>query len=336
MASVTIIIPCYNEERHIVKCVESIIGCSYPKDRLEALFVDGGSRDRTRALLREFERNHPYIRVLDNPDRTPPFAMNIGVAQANGDYIIRMDAHSSFPADYVSRLIEWSQKLAAENVGATCITEVINRNPKSVGIKTVLGDPLGVGNSHFRTGTAKLRRVDTVPFGCFPRRVFEQYGLYDVRLARNQDIELNKRIIGGGGSIYLVPGVTCTYYARETLGGLWQNNFANGKWNVLTAFITGGIGSLSTRHFIPLVFVLSLLATLLVATVIPGALAGFLAIVIVYSLAIFTRAARITNSETNPIEIARAFATLHFAYGIGSLVGLLRLPGMEMDRRRSG
>jgi GT2 family glycosyltransferase len=182
-----------------------------------------------------------------------------------------------------------------------------------------------VGNSAFRVGTDTPKEVDTVPFGCYKREVFEKYGYYDERLERNQDIELNKRILSGGGKIYLVPDVTCTYYARESLKALAKNNYANGRWNILTAYYTGTLRSLSFRHFVPLLFVLSLILPLIGGIFYPKLLyiallssVGYIALAIIYGI-------RINDSGTNLFALLLTFTILHISYGMGSLVGLFEI-----------
>ena len=255
----SVICPIYNEEKYIVKCIDSILAQDYPKDELEIIFVDGMSKDQTREIVSEYIQKYSFIRLIDNPERIVPPAMNKGIEVAKGDIIMRLDAHATYEKNYFSVLVNALNKLEADNVGAVCKTDVLNKTPKTLAIREVLSNKFGVGNSVFRTGVDKVMEVDTVPFGCWKREVFNKYGLYDVRLVRNQDIELNKRILRGGGKICIVPNTYCTYLARETFKGLAKNNYGNGKWNILTVFYTKQFSSLSIRHFIPLLFVLSLI-----------------------------------------------------------------------------
>ena len=101
---------------------------------------------------------------------------------------------------------------------------------------------------------SEITEVDTVPFGCYRKEVFTKYGLYNTKLVRNQDIELNKRIKRGGGKIYLIPDTYCVYYAREKYREIIKNNYLNGKWSILTVYITKTFNSLSVRHFVPMIF----------------------------------------------------------------------------------
>ena len=189
----------------------------------------------------------------------------------------------------------------------------------------MLSHKLGVGNSDFRIGINRLKAVDTVPFGCFPKSTFEKYGYYDERLIRNQDIELNKRIVQSGGKIYLIPDTTCIYYARESFMPLAKNNYANGLWNILTAYYTHTFDSLSLRHFIPLFFVLSLVVPVILAFFYTPflwlsflSLVSYLALVIIISL-------KTSHSFMNFIYTVGGFFTLHLAYGIGSVVGIVKV-----------
>lgn len=323
----TIICPIYNEEKYIARCIESIMAQDYPKDDLEVLFVDGMSTDRTREIIESYLPQCPYLRVLDNPHKIVPYAMNKGIREAKGDIIMRIDAHAFYENNYCSAIVKWLKELDAENVGCVCKTDVLNKTPKTSAIREVLSNKFGVGNSTFRTGIDHEQEVDTVPFGCWPKRVFEKYGLYDVRLVRNQDIELSKRIINGGGKIFIISDTFCTYLARETFGALAKNNFGNGKWNILTVYYTHNMKSLSLRHFVPLLFVLGLIAPTLVGIFWHPALLLSAFVLLMYLLALGTISAKLAfKKKLNFFYLLWSFITLHCSYGWGSLMGILSLP----------
>jgi hypothetical protein len=184
-----------------------------------------------------------------------------------------------------------------------------------------------VGNSTFRTGIDHEQEVETVPFGCWPREVFEKYGKYDVRLVRNQDIELNKRILRGGGKIYILPDTYCTYLARETWKALAKNNYGNGKWNILTVYYTRDIHSLSIRHFIPLMFVLSLLIPTIGILIKPYiGLVALLSLISYFLLISFVCIQIAKKQHLKFWTCLICFSILHLSYGMGSLMGILTLP----------
>lgn len=330
----SVICPIYNEEKYISACIESIIHQDYPKDNLEVIFVDGMSVDRTRDLVKQYSKQHPYIFLINNPDRIVPIAMNLGIKASKGDVVIRLDAHAKYPTNYFSVLTKALEELDADNVGVVCRTDVLNKTPKTLAIREVLSNKFGVGNSTFRTGINQTQEVDTVPFGCWKREVFQKYGLYDTRLVRNQDIELNKRIKRGGGHIYIIPDSYCTYMARETFKALSKNNFNNGKWNILTVYYTKQLNSLSLRHFIPLIFVLSLILPTLCALAYP--LVGYVAFVslVSYMLLLGLISLKISwNKKLNFFYLLATFLTLHISYGFGSLVGIAAVCKYKMTNR---
>jgi len=332
MSKISIIIPILNEEKYIAKCLDSIIESDYEKDKMEVLLIDGGSKDKTVDIIKEYQTKHPFFKLLNNPKKIVPVAMNIGIKDAKGEYIIRLDAHSSYPKDYFKKLIYWHKKLKADNVGGVVITEVKNKTLTSNAIKNVLSDKLGVGSA-FRSGVKEIKEVDTVPFGCYKRDIFDKVGLYDERLVRNQDIELNKRIKKAGGKIYLIPEIKCTYFARETFRDLAKNNFNNGLWNVLTAFYTNSLSSLSFRHFVPMLFVLSLIFTLLLSFVNKIFFYLFLIIFGSYLIIISIRSFQIKKNTTFFHQVL-AFLVLHFSYGIGSIVGIFKVLKEKYDKRK--
>lgn len=320
----SVIMPIYNEERYIVSCMESILQQDYPQDDLEVVLVDGMSTDRTRELVRPYTEKYPFVRLIDNPHKIVPYAMNLGIMATKGEVVMRLDAHARYATNYFSAITAKLREYDADNVGCVCRTEVLNKNAKSLAIREVLCNKFGVGNATFRTGIDRVRDVDTVPFGCWPRRVFEKYGLYNVTLVRNQDIELNKRIVNGGGRIIIIPDTYCTYMARETFSELAKNNYGNGKWNILTVYFTHNLKSISLRHLIPLMFVLGILVPLVVGLFWHPALLLSLFVVLFYLVTMgFVSLRLAAKKQLNFIYLLMSFVTLHCSYGWGSLVGIL-------------
>jgi len=322
----SVICPFYNEEKYVPQLLECIDKQDLPKDEWEVLFVDGYGRDSSRWLIEDFVRKHESARIIENPHRIASYAVNLGVETSRGEYIIRLDAHAWYPANYCSVLVRLCEETGADNIGCICHTKALNKNKKSLAICEVLSHPFGVGNSQFRIGVKTLQRADTVPFGCFPKSTFERFGKYDTRLVRNQDIEFNHRIIAGGGSIYLTPEVYFVYYARETWLALAKNNYGNGKWNILTVWYTKMISSLSIRHFIPLLFVLSLIVpTLLALLWWPFILISALSLLAYTCLLSVVSLKLAVTKKLNFFYLIVTFFVLHLSYGWGSLDGLFTL-----------
>jgi len=228
MKTVSVIIPCRNESANVTDCIESILKQDYPHSQMEVLIVDGMSTDGTREILNNYSVKYDFIKIIDNQKLIVPTALNIGIQKSTGEIIIRLDMHTIYAPNYISTLVNNLLKLNADNVGCVCKTDVKELTPKSLAIKNVLSSRFGVGNSSFRVGIDKVQKADTVPFGCYPRQIFERFGLFNERLVRNQDIEFNSRITNSGGSIYLLPDELCTYYARATFSALAKNSYSNG------------------------------------------------------------------------------------------------------------
>ncbi|MFB6258260.1 MAG: glycosyltransferase family 2 protein [Flavobacteriales bacterium] len=321
---VTAIVPCYNEEAHIEELVQELLRQDLAQEELELLFIDGMSEDRTPEILASYAADHPSIRVLKNEDRYVPHALNKGIREAKGDLIMILGAHASYPDHYIRHLSERLIQSGADCVGAPAVTDTLNKTTKSDTIKKVLAHPFGVGNSMFRIGIDEEREVDTVPFGCYLKQSLIDIGGYNEALTRNQDIELNKRLVRAGGRILLVPDIECKYYARDTYKALARNNFMNGLWIPLTLYITKDTSSLSIRHFIPLCFVLSLVLPLIAGIFMPVLLLLPPLILAFYFLVIFIVSVRDRSERTSLPRMLIAFFILHFSYGGGSLLGLFR------------
>lgn len=320
---VSVIVPCRQEARYIGPFLDSLLETTWPRDRLEILVVDGASDDGTRDILRDYARRHPHIRVLDNPMRTTPAALNIGLAAAGGDIIVRMDVHAEYPPHYIATLVDWLDRTGVDNVGGVAITCPAAGTPGARAIAHALGHPIGVGNSWFRIGVTEPREVDTVPFGCYRRETFDRIGGFDEDLVRNQDDELNARLRRAGGRILLVPDVTVRYYARDTFRKLWRMYFQYGLFKPLSLRRAGSAPAV--RQMIPAIFVLALVGTAVAAAL------GFGLPLLVLASAWLAVTIHASVRSIPRIGLAAAallpaaFATIHVAYGAGCLGGLLRL-----------
>ena len=258
---VTVIVPCRNERRWIAPCLQSILDNDYPRNRLEVLVVDGMSDDGTRDLVEAFSARIRQLRLVSNEKKTTPAALNLGIAAAGGRIIVRMDAHVEYPRDYISSLVALLEKSGADNVGGVCQTLPADNSAiaRAVALRHVAS--AGVGNSHFRIGAAADRWVDTVPFGCYRRELFDRIGTFDEDLVRNQDDEFNLRLIRNGGRILLSPRIVCKYYARDSLPKLWRMYYQYGYFKPLVVRKLGGV--MTVRQLLPPLFVVFLIVAAL-------------------------------------------------------------------------
>jgi len=323
---VSIIIPCRNEKRYIGKCLSSILGQDYPKEKLEVLVVDGMSEDKTREIIGEYSKKYPFIKLLDNPKKFTNFAFNIGIKKSKGEIITIMGAHAGYKKDYISKCLKYLRKYNADNVGGVMRTLPSENTIFAKTIAFSLSHPFGAGGSYFRIGSKKPRLVDTVFGGCYKREVFDKIGLFNENLIRSQDMEFNLRLRRAGGKILLVPDIISYYYPKSNLKDFFLHNFQDGIWAIYPLkFVKAPF---KIRHYIPLIFVGSLISSLFLSVFFPFFFWLFIFIFGLYFLTNLYFSTKIAFPEKDlrylflmPI----AFASRHFGYGIGSLWGLIKL-----------
>ena len=323
---VSILIPCRNEAKFIGMCIDSILANDYPRDRLEVLVVDGQSEDETRPIVDAYVRQHAFIRLLDNPKRITPAGLNIGIARAKGDILIRMDAHARCEKDYISRSVERLYESAADNVGGIIITVPQEDSLIGWAIASSVSHRFGVGHSFFRVHTSEPRWVDTVFGGCYRREVFQKIGLFNEGLARGQDLELNRRLKKAGGRTLLAPDIVSYYYVRSDMKSFWVHNWRNGVWAILPFLYSDSI-PVSWRHLVPLTFVLGLLGSAGLALVLPAGLWMLLGIGVTYAGANLAASLHVAVKRRDIrylVVMPLVFASLHLAYGLGSCWGVAK------------
>lgn len=264
MPTVSIIVPCYNEEKRIRALLDALFAQTYPHNDLEIIIADGHSTDRTRAEIDAFQAMRPglALRVIDNDARSIPAALNRAIEAARGEIIVRLDAHSAPYPDYVERSVANLRAGLGQNVGGVWEIRPGAETWIGRGIAAAAAHPLGVGDALYRHAT-QAAAVDTVPFGCFQRETWERIGRFDETLLTNEDYEFNTRIRLAGGRIWLDPAIRSIYFSRGTLGALAKQYWRYGfwKWQMLRRYPK----TLRWRQAIPPLFVFSLLAGLALA-----------------------------------------------------------------------
>ena len=321
---VSIIIPIRNEEKFIGKCLDSFLPQIKGRDDFEILCVDGMSTDKTAEIIQKYAILDNRIRLIQNPEKIAPTAMNRAIDQAQGNFVMVVGSHAEYAANYIDSCLEVIQRTGAEHVGGYMTTVSGANTASGNAIAAATSCPFGIGNSMFRLAGPE-QEADTVPFGMYRRDVFEKIGMYDERLVRNQDIELNSRLRKAGGKIIISPEIKLTYFNRATYSGLWQQAFNNGLWNPYTVWLVGG--GLRLRHFIPMFFVLSLIVLgLLSIGYWPFAILLGLDISMYSMAAIYFAVKASKNKNASIIRVLISFFILHIAYGAGSLWGVLTIP----------
>ncbi len=318
---VTIISPVRNEEKYIARCLAALVDQDYDKTQYEILVVDGMSSDETRNIIKSFEKKYKNLHLLDNPHHTAPFALNIGLKNAKGDVIIRIDGHAIVEKNYLSLCVRYLQQTGAECVGG--IIESINEPKLGKLIAAAMSSPFGVGNVRFRT-SGKEGYVDTVAFGAYRKEVFQKIGWFDEEFERNQDDEFNYRLREAGGRIFMTPQIKAYYYPRTNLRKLWQQYFQYGLWKVRV--MQKHLAVMQMRQFIPALFIFSILISLILGIIYRPFLYCFAAIIISYSALSAYNSLKIAYIEKFRCFylLPIIFACLHFSYGFGFYFGMIK------------
>lgn len=318
---VSVIVPLFNEERYVSNLINSLTKQTYPMENMEWIFVDGHSSDRTTELIENYASTKKYpIILLHNEKRKTPYALNMAIEMAKGKYIIRLDAHSYFYPNYIEKCVYYLDTTDADNVGGIAETEATGF--KGQAIAKMLSTKLGVGGSDFRVGDGN-RFVDTVPFGAFRRDVFDRVGVFNPKLLRSEDNDMNSRIRQSGGKIWLAEDIRFKYYCRDTFKGILKMGLQNG--NALFFTLKENPKAMSVRHFIPFLFLLSLIVMPILSVTIPYIGYVFLLELLLYfSLDVFY--SFFNNTPQYGLINFWLYPTFHIVYGIGSLLGLFGIP----------
>lgn len=322
--NISIIMPCRNEEKYIGKVLDNIESQDYPADHIEILIGDGASDDDTRAIIEERQKTNNRIRLIDNPERTVPYALNRAIKAATGDLVIRLDAHSEYPDDYVSRLVRVSVEYDADNVGGVWNVHPGADTPMAEAIAMATSSPFGVGNADYRMGGKEIKEVDTVPYGCYKKEVFDRIGLFDEELTRNQDDEFNGRLRENGGRIFIIPDLQIEYYARPDLGKLAKMFY---QYALYKPLVNQKLQAPATmRQFAPLILVLAIGLGWLPALLWPWMGLVYAAGVISYLTLALLLGIKVAVSNGRPRlwwRIFIIFVSIHMSYGWGYVKGLM-------------
>ena len=321
LLKVSVVVPIRNEESYIAQCLESLLQQTYPRERYEVIVVDGMSSDRSKEIVEECGRSHPNVRCLSNPAAIAPSGMNIGIRNAGGEIIIRADGHNVYPPDYIENCVMYLQKTGADNVGGPWLTVPANEKFGARVVAAILTSPFGVGNSEFRIGSLE-GYVDTVPFGAFRRELFDRIGMYNEKLVRNQDNELNARIRAAGGRIYQTPALRTKYHPVAGFWKLLMVTLKTSQWHLFS--LRENKSSMGMRHLAPALFV-SLLGVLSVASLLNRFALFVLVPVLLAYLLVGSCIGLVRSRGYGPAVVAALpFACLcfHLSYGIGTWIGV--------------
>lgn len=317
---VTLLVAMRNEAENIEVCLDSILAQDYPPERLEVLVFDGYSTDGSWEIAARVLADRPRAQLRRNPARIQAAAWNLGIDEAAGDVIGILSGHSILAPDYVTAAVNVLRRTGAAMVGGPVRALGDGRVAETIAL--AMSTPFGVGGAEFRY-LDREQQVDTVFMGVSTREVYRAFR-FDEEMVRNQDDELSYRLLDSGARIICSPEIRSSYRSRTTLGGLWRQYFDYGRWKVRV--MQKHPSQVRWRHLVPTVFVCSVLGSLLLAIVWrPGAILLALTLT-AYGAAMAVSIAKVREGgrRGNLVLLPVVYITLHGAYGLGVLAGLMR------------
>lgn len=320
---VAIAIPTLNEERFISRCLDSIIKQTFKFEKMDVMIIDGGSNDKTKDIVAEYQKSHQNIRFIENKKKIQSVAFNIGFKKSTAPYIIRLDAHAEYDSKYISLCIEnLKQDEKRGNVGGRCNILPFNQSLWAQTNAILNHSRFGIGGAAFRVSN-EAHNTDSVPFGAFPRKIIEKIGGMREDLPRGEDNEYNSRIRKAGYKIFFDPNIISSYFARPTLGASCKQMYANGNSIGYLYYIDRE--AIGIRHLVPLLFVVSGLFSIIISVLWSPfcyVFCGGLALYIIADAIASIMGAKDNVKCTLPLFIL--FFCVHVSYGMGTIAGLIK------------
>ena len=327
MIEISVVLVTRNEAPFIIECIQSIEKQFVSKDNWELILVDGMSQDNTVSIAKDYLRKNADYQyaIFNNPDKYLAFGWNIGIREAKGDYIIRPDAHAILYPGYIRSGVKiLKEKSGVGIVGGQLVT--LAKNFWGDINKEALSSPVGVGNSSFRTGAASGYK-DTAVYGIYRKKVFGDVGLFNEKLVKHQDTEFHARILKAGWKIWMDIKMKAGYYCRDSLPKLFNQMFRIGYHlpDLLNSESKSGI---QLRHMAPLAFFSVFFTLVFLRFYYP--LFGWLALlqISIYLATVFgfsvLKVLKNSRFTIKYLLLTPVIITMHFAYFLGTLAGLIR------------
>ena len=326
---VTLVIPARNEEGFLGACLDSVLAQDYRN--LQIVVVDGASTDGTVDVVRSRMAVDDRIELLTNPLSTIPRSLNQALAAARGTWLVRVDAHSTVPPDYVSAAVERLREGCWGGVGGR--KDGVGRTSAGRAIAVAMGSRFGVGNSTYHYGTTP-QEVDHLPFGAYPVELVRRHGGWDEELVANEDFEFDYRLLQAGEKLLFEPRMVINWHCRQSLPDLYRQyrRYGQGKVDVVVRHPR----SLSARHLVPPALVAYSALGAVVALRHPGRSALMMAPYAVAITAATAQTASRLESRRDLASLPGAFVAMHVGWGIGFWAGVRRVGWEALRRARAG
>jgi succinoglycan biosynthesis protein ExoA len=325
MPTVTIIVPCYNEQDTIGLLLTAIYSQTYSRAKMDVVISDGMSTDSTRDNIEKLKRKFYDldIQIVDNPKRNIPSALNQALEVAKGEIIIRLDAHSVPRLDYVERCVSALKDGKGDNVGGAWIIRTKGKGLLARSIMIAASHPLGVGGAQYRIG-GTAQAVDTVPFGAFYRSLIDRVGRFDENLLSNEDYEFNARVRKAGGMVWFDPEIQSTYFARSSIIALAKQYWRYGYWKF--RMLKRYPKTIRWRQALPPLYVASIILFCVIVVFFPWIKWLIITQIGIYSLVLLISGFMVGIKDRDPglvLGVPVTIAVMHLSWGLAFIWSLI-------------
>jgi len=298
------VMPVRNEEKYLASAVESVFAQVAP-GKTELILAIAPSADKTRAIAEELQSKFKSLKIVDNPTGDTASGLNLAIAAASYHVVVRVDAHSQLTENYLTTALEVLSETGAANVGGRM--HAVGVSPLQQAVAFGYNNRVGLGGGSFHVG-GKAGAVETVYLGVFQKSWLQKVGGFDTKWVRGQDWELNQRIRAAGGVVWFDPRLVVNYFPRSSISALARQFYQTGVWR--GALTRQAPFQSSIRYWIPPLFVVA-------------ALFGFpLWLYLLFIGLIAFNALELPNGVK--LRVLLVLPTMHFSWGIGFWVGLIR------------
>jgi cellulose synthase/poly-beta-1,6-N-acetylglucosamine synthase-like glycosyltransferase len=312
--TVSVVVPILNEEETIERLARSLLEQDYPRDRYEIVMADGGSTDATHAILRRIDPAG-RIRLLPNPGRTAPAALNVAIAASTGEIVTRVDGHSWVAPDYLSRIVAVMEETGEAVVGGPVRMEP--DTPFRRALVEALYARVGVGSVPYRT-LRERAFVASLQTGSFRREVLDRVGPFDEALAVVEDLDMNTRIRAAGFKLLLDPSIRFWYVPRPGLRALWRQIYTVGL--VKARILRKHPKIFRFKYVLPSLFVVAT-----AGSIAAWASGGFWFLAAYAATVVAFAASRVRRLGTGALRLLAILPVLHVGYGLGFLAGAIEI-----------
>lgn len=310
---VAVVMPVRNEVAHIRAAVAAVRRQDYP-GRVSIVLAVAPSTDGTEDVAAALAAAGDVV-VVANPGGTTPAGLNAAIEASNGDVVVRVDGHAELSAGYIRRAVETMRRTGAVNVGG--IQRAVGGTAFEQAVADAMTSKFGTGDAVFHYGGDE-GPTDTVYLGVFDRMAIEGVGLFDERLIRNQDYELNIRLRQAGGVVWFDPALEVTYRPRGSLRALARQYFDYGRWKRVV--LAEHPQSMRWRQAVPPAATVAIAISACASVVRRRALV----VPLIYAAAVGLAAGSAGTSAGSKVRLLAVFPTMHLSWGAGFLVGSRR------------